>query len=108
MLSLVLAMHSYGRNQLRLTANRLAKKAVSWCVTDTGCLFNCYLDPEADPVLIELNTRPTVLLRPQFTSDVFIYQTTVSFDTMVLQLWGKASTCQSDVRINTRHEEDTQ
>lgn len=89
-------------------ANRLAKKVVTQCVTYTGYLFNGYLDPEADPVLIELNTRPTVGLRPQFTSDVFMYQTTVSFDTMVLQLWGKTSTCQSDVRINTKHEEDTQ
>lgn len=89
-------------------ADRLAETAVTQCVTYTGHLFNGYLDPEADPVLIELNTRPTVVLRPQFTSDVFMYQTTVSFDTMVLQLWGKTSTCQSDVRINTKHEEDTQ
>ncbi|XP_078369114.1 cadherin-like and PC-esterase domain-containing protein 1 isoform X2 [Oculina patagonica] len=65
-------------------------------------------DPEADPVLLELNTRPTVLLRPQFTSNIFIYQTTVSFDTMVLQVWGKASTCQSDVRINTKYDKDSQ
>ena len=57
---------------------------------------------------MELNARPTVLLQPQFKSDVFIYQTTVSFDAMVLQLWGKASTCQSDVRINTKYEEDSQ
>lgn len=105
---MTVALGSKNRNRLRLIANRLPEKAVTQCVTDTGHFSNCYLDPEADPVLIEFNTRPTVVLRPEFTSDVFMYQTTVSFDTMVLQLWGKTSTCQSDVRINTKHEEDTQ
>lgn len=105
---MTVALGSKNRNRLTLIANRLPEKAVTQCVTDTGHFCNCYLDPEADPVLIEFNTRPTVVLRPEFTSDVFMYQTTVSFDTMVLQLWGKTSTCQSDVRINTKHEEDTQ
>lgn len=105
---MTVALGSKNRNRLRLIANRLPEKAVTQCVTDTGHFSNCYLDPEADPVLIEFNTRPIVVLRPEFTSDVFMYQTTVSFDTMVLQLWGKTSTCQSDVRINTKHEEDTQ
>lgn len=105
---MTVALGSKNRNRLTLIANRLPEKAVTQCVTDTGHFSNCYLDPEADPVLIEFNTRPTVVLRPEFTSDVFMYQTTVSFDTMVLQLWGKTSTCQSDVRINSKHEEDTQ
>lgn len=77
-------------------------------IKDQNCCFNNFLDPEADPVLIELNTQPKLLFRPQFTSNAFVYQTTVPFDTMVLQLWGKASTCQSDVRINTKYDKDSQ
>lgn len=65
-----------------------------------------YLDADADPVLMELNSRPAVLLKPRFSSNVFTYQTTVSFDTMVLQIWGMASTCHSDVRINTKYEDN--
>lgn len=64
-----------------------------------------YLDPDADAVLAELNSRPALVLQPEFSSNVFSYQTTVSFDTMVLQIWGKTSACHSDVRINTKYKD---
>lgn len=67
--------------------------------------FDCFSDPDIDPVLVELNSQPAIVLHPPFKSDVFIYQTTVSFDTMILQLWGKASKCHLDVWIDTKSED---
>ncbi|CAH3035947.1 unnamed protein product [Porites lobata] len=65
---------------------------------------DCNDEPDVVPVLREFYTRPSVLLQPQFSSDLLSYQATVSFDTMVLKIWGKSSTCQSDIRVNTKHD----
>jgi len=65
----------------------------------------CNNDPDADAVLAELNSRPALVLQPEFNSNVFSYQTTLSFDTMVLQIWGKTSACHSDVRVNTKYKD---
>ncbi|XP_029212186.2 cadherin-like and PC-esterase domain-containing protein 1 isoform X3 [Acropora millepora] len=66
----------------------------------------CSDDPDALPLLQELNTEPTVHLSPQFSSEVYTYQATVSFDNMVLQIWGKVSNCHLNVRINTKYEDN--
>ncbi|PFX21920.1 Cadherin-like and PC-esterase domain-containing protein 1 [Stylophora pistillata] len=65
----------------------------------------CVNDPNVESILTELISQPEIVLHPPFNSDVFSYQTTVSFDTTILQLWGKASKCHLDVRIDTKSEE---
>lgn len=66
----------------------------------------CSDDPDTLPLLQELNTEPTVHLSPQFSSEVYTYQASVSFDNMVLQIWGKVSNCHLNVRINTKYEDN--
>lgn len=66
----------------------------------------CSNDQDAVPVLLELNTKPTVDVKPQFSSAVYTYQTRVPFNIMVLQIWGKVSACHMSVRINTKYEDN--
>ena len=70
------------------------------------CTLLLFADPDTLPLLQELNTEPTVHLSPQFSSEVYTYQATVSFDNMVLQIWGKVSNCHLNVRINTKYEDN--
>ena len=55
---------------------------------------------DAETKLLELRVEPAVL-SPKFSSSTRSYQATVPFETMVITLWGRTSTCTSEARLGS-------
>lgn len=88
--------------EYKVQDNSLMSRSSTTCDISNGPLFAFSGDPSTMPYLAHIVTEPPVRLQPAFSPQRTEYLAKVSYDVVLLKVWGLALHCRSEVRVDDK------